>query len=99
MVALGDDKARVAVLRGLGILDRPQPAEFNTLARLAAYICGVPTGAVNLIDADRQWQAGTFGMRPLEVSRDESLCSHAIQTADVTYTPDASLHEIFRDNP
>jgi diguanylate cyclase (GGDEF)-like protein len=90
---------RLDVLRRLAILDQPQPAELNALARLAAYVCGVPTAAVNLIDADRQWQAGTFGMRPLEVSRDQSMCSRAIQSADVTYTPDASLHEVFRDNP
>ena len=96
---LGDEAARLAVLRSLAILDQPQRAELNTLARLAAYICGVPTAAINLIDEDRQWQAGTFGMRPLEVSRDESMCSRAIQSADVTYTPDASLSALFRDSP
>jgi diguanylate cyclase (GGDEF)-like protein len=99
MVVLGDEAARLGVLRNLAILDQPQPAELNALARLAAYVCGVDTAAVNLIDADRQWQAGTFGMRPLEVSRNHSMCTRAIQSADVTYTPDASLSELFQDHP
>ena len=96
---IADDAARVAVLKDLRILDEPRTAEFAALARLAAFICGTPTAAVNLIDSDRQWQAGAYGMEPGVASREDSMCAKSLPLADVTYTPDASKHEVFRDNP
>jgi diguanylate cyclase (GGDEF)-like protein len=90
---------RVAVLRELDLLDKPRSDEFEALARLAAYICGTPTAAVNLIDRNRQWQAGAHGKTADEVPRSESMCTTSILTTEVTYTPDASRHETFRDHP
>jgi diguanylate cyclase (GGDEF)-like protein len=87
------------VLADLDIIDRPRTAEFEALARLAAFVCGTPTAAVNLIDRDRQWQAAAYGVAPGQVAREDSMCSHSIRSAGVTYVPDASVHELFRTNP
>lgn len=94
-----DDGARVAALHQLNVLDRPEDSDLEAVVRVAAYVCGVPAAAVNLIDEDRQWQAATYGVERGEVSRDESMCGWSILSQDVTYTPDASQDEIFADNP
>ena len=94
-----DEVSRVAVLRELDLLDQPRSEEYETLARLAAHICGAPMAAVNLIDRNRQWQAGAHGMEPGEVRRTDSMCTTSIMTTEVTYAPDASRHDQFCDHP
>jgi diguanylate cyclase (GGDEF)-like protein len=94
-----DDEARVAVLHDLGVLDGPRDPELDALTRIASYICGTPTAVLNLVDRDRQWQAAAYGAEPGEVTRDQSMCGYSVLSHDVTYTPDASLDRVFRDNP
>jgi hypothetical protein len=48
------DDARVAALHAFGVLDQEPAPDLDAAARLAAYVCGVPTAAINLIDHDRQ---------------------------------------------
>ena len=94
-----DEASRVAALHDLGVLDQPVDAELDGLTRLASYICGTPTAVLNLIDADRQWQASAYGAEREEVHRDDSMCGYSVLSRDVTYTPDASLDAVFADNP
>ena len=94
-----DEASRVAALHDLGVLDQPVDAELDGLTRLASYICGTPTAVLNLIDADRQWQASAYGAEREEVHRDDSMCAYSVLSRDVTYTPDASLDAVFADNP
>ncbi|MGZ4610530.1 MAG: diguanylate cyclase domain-containing protein [Actinomycetes bacterium] len=82
---------RVAALRGYGVLDQPQAQpDLDAAVRLAAYVCGVPTAAINLIDADRQWQAAAFGAAPAEAPREAALCAWAVTGTDVVHVDDAS---------
>ena len=94
-----DESSRLAALHRLGLLDQPQDDELDALTRLASYICGTPTAVLNLIDADRQWQASAYGDEPGEVRRDDSMCGYSILSRDITYTPDASLDRVFAENP
>ena len=94
-----DEPARLAALRAFGVLDQPRQADLDAAARLAAYVCGTPTAAINLIDADRQWQAAAHGTEPVEVPRGDAMCQHTVLGTEVVYTPDASAEALFADNP
>jgi diguanylate cyclase (GGDEF)-like protein len=93
------DDARVAALHAFGVLGQGCAPDLDAAARLAAYICGVPTAAINLIDADRQWQAASFGVERGEISRAASLCAHAVAGRVVIYTSDASQDPRFAHSP
>ena len=81
------------------MLDQPRQGDLDAAARLAAYVCGTPTAVVNLIDADRQWQAAAHGTEPVEVPRGDAMCQHTVLGTEVVYTPDASAEALFVDNP
>jgi diguanylate cyclase (GGDEF)-like protein len=85
-----DDAGRVAALRSYGILDQPPQDDLDAAVRLAAYVCGVPTAAINLIDDARLWQAASFGAEPGEIPRETAMCALAITGMDVMHTDDAS---------
>jgi diguanylate cyclase (GGDEF)-like protein len=94
-----DEAARIAALHRLQALDKPRRDDLDRLARLAAYVCGAPWAAINLIDADRQWPAAAFGLDPTEVPRKDSMCAVSIRNHDVSYAPDASLDPRWAGNP
>jgi len=94
----GDD-GRVAALHAYGVLDQPPAPELDAAARLAAYVCGVPTASINLIDRDREWQAAAFGVERRQVPRGVSLSAHVVTGSDVVYTSDASQDPRFADGP
>lgn len=93
------EEARIAALHSYGVLDQPRQADLDAAARLAAYVCGTSSAVVNLIDADRQWQAAAHGVEPGEVARDEAMCQHTVLGTEVVYSPDARQEEVFADNP
>jgi diguanylate cyclase (GGDEF)-like protein len=95
----GQDDARVAALHAYGVLDQPPAPDLDAAARLAAYVCGVPTAAINLIDADRQWQAATYGGERGQVARESSLCAHVVTGVEVVYSPDAAKDPRFAESP
>lgn len=94
-----DDAERVAALRALGVLDTAEDEDLDAVVRVATFVCGVPSAAVNLIDADRQWQAAAYGFKRGEVPRDDSMCAWSILQPGVTYTSDASQDAVFANNP
>jgi diguanylate cyclase (GGDEF)-like protein len=93
------DDARVAALHAYGVLDQPPAPDLDAAVRLAAYVCGAPTAAINLIDADRQWQAATYGAERGEIAREASLCAHVVTGTEVVHTSDASQDPRFADSP
>lgn len=97
--APADDDRRVAALRELGVLDQPPAGDLDAAARLAAYVCGVPTASINLVDSDREWQAAAVGAEPAEVGRELSLCAHVVTGTDVVHVEDASEDPRFAGNP
>ncbi len=94
-----DEVRRVAALLRLGVLDQPRRTDLDGLARLAAYVCGSPTSAINLIDADRQSSAAAFGWAPSDVAREDSMCAVSMASRDVSYTADASTDPRWSDSP
>jgi diguanylate cyclase (GGDEF)-like protein len=94
-----DEAGRLAALRSYGLLDQPRQADLDAAARLAAYVCGTPTAVVNLIDADRQWQAAAHGTEPGELPRADSLCAHVVTGTEVVHTADARDDARFASSP
>ncbi|MEO6501150.1 MAG: sensor domain-containing diguanylate cyclase [Jatrophihabitantaceae bacterium] len=93
------ESSRLAALHSLQALDQPRSYQLDTLARLAAFVCGTPTAVLNLIDQDRQFSAAAYGCKPADVSRRDSMCSTSIQSVDVSYTADAATDARWSDNP
>ncbi|RTL30438.1 MAG: EAL domain-containing protein [Burkholderiales bacterium] len=98
---LPDNEAqRLSRLRELAVLDTEPEALFDTLAELAAQICGTPIALVCLVDAQRQWFKAHVGLDgPRETPRDIAFCAHTILQEEVMEVPDATHDERFADNP
>ena len=54
---------------------------------------------VNLIDADRQWQAAAHGTEPGEVAREDSMCAHVVTGTEVVHVADARDDARFAASP
>ncbi|KQP12508.1 hypothetical protein ASF43_19845 [Pseudorhodoferax sp. Leaf267] len=95
-----NEQARLSRLRELMVLDSAPEPLFDSLARMASEICGVPIALVSLVDDERQWfkaQAGLAGVR--ETPRDIAFCAHAILQDQVMEVPDATCDARFAANP
>lgn len=94
-----NEAQRLEWLRQCAILDTLPEAVFNEAAQLAAELCRVPTAAINLIDADRQWSKAAVGQDKTQDSRAFSFCAHAILQPDLLVVPDARRDARFARNP
>ncbi|HWH71009.1 MAG TPA: PAS domain S-box protein, partial [Candidatus Sulfotelmatobacter sp.] len=81
------------------ILDTPQESDFDELVRLAAQICQTPIALVSLVDQDRQWFKGRYGLELSETPRRLSFCAHSIlQAPAMMEVPNALQDKRFADN-
>ena len=94
-----DETARIATLRGLGILDTPPEERFDRITRLAQKIFDVPIAVVSLVDVNRQWFKSCQGLDASETPRSISFCGHAILGTKVFVIEDAAADARFADNP
>lgn len=93
-----DEQARLAALRGLGVLDTQPEETFDLIVRMATDHLEVPIALVTLVDERRQWFKACYGLDLRETARELSFCAHAI-LGDVTMVvPDALEDERFKDN-
>ena len=86
---------RIAALRSYHVLDQPPQDDLEAVVRLAAYVCGTPYAAINLIDVDRQWQAASFGVARSEHDRADAPCAHVVTGTDLVAVADASTDSRF----
>jgi signal transduction histidine kinase len=91
--------ARVAAVRGLGLLDTPPEDRFDRITRLAQHLFDVPIALVSLVDADRQWSKSSAGTAAREIPRELSFCSHAVAAGQFVEIPNAAGDPRFADNP
>ncbi len=96
----GNEKARMARLRMLQILDSDPEVMFDSLTRLASEVFEVPIALVSLVDTGRQWFKANVGLAGVsETPRDIAFCSHAILQTGIMEVHDARLDERFAANP
>ncbi|HYG35295.1 MAG TPA: PAS domain S-box protein, partial [Clostridia bacterium] len=73
--------------------------DFDDLVRMAAQICEAPISLVSLVDKDRQWFKGRYGLDISETPRRISFCAHTILAAPrMLVVPDATQDPRFADN-
>lgn len=94
-----DESTRLAVLRGLCLLDSPPDPVFDTIAAMAARNLETEIALVSLVDEHRQWFKAGVGLDANETPRSIAFCAHAIRSDEVMVVPDAQLDPRFRDNP
>lgn len=89
-----DEQARLQTLRDTRILDTPREPAFDNLVRLATILCETPVGAINFIDADREFIKAEIGINarerdlgPLE-GRDACICLPTLYRTGLTIIPD-----------
>ncbi len=77
-----DERARLATLHDLAILDTPREQIYDDVVRLAATICDTPIAVINFIDTDRQWGKALVGLDNSEHPRATSFCARTILQED-----------------
>src|SRR3954452_22561585 len=94
-----NEEARLEALRRYQVLDTPPESDFDNIVQLAAQICQTPISLVSLVDRDRQWFKGRYGLELVQTPRQISFCSHTIKQApSMMIVPDAKTDERFSDN-
>lgn len=93
------ETARLAALARYDILDTPPEPAFDRVARLVQMIFKVPTSAVSLIDAQRQWIKASCGMDVSEMPARDTFCSQTIRSDMPLVVQDLTQDSRFRDNP
>ncbi|WP_372390565.1 putative bifunctional diguanylate cyclase/phosphodiesterase [Xanthomonas sp. NCPPB 3582] len=96
---MSEESTRLAVLRGLCLLDSPPDPVFDTIAAMAARALGTEIALVSLVDEHRQWFKARVGLPAPETPREQAFCAHAIHSDQVMVVPDAQLDPRFSDNP
>ena len=94
-----NEAQRLEWLRQCAILDTLPEEAFDEAAQLAAELCRVPTAAINLVDADRQWSKAAVGQDKTQDPRTMSFCAHTILQPDLLVVPDARSDTRFAQNP
>lgn len=94
-----DEVERLEALRRYRVLDQPPASDLDAIVRLAAHLTGTSNAVINLIDAERQWQAAAFGVERGEVRREESMCAAAVVHRETVSVADSSLDPRFASSP
>ncbi|MEM1195590.1 MAG: PAS domain-containing protein [Pseudomonadota bacterium] len=94
---LCDEDERLVTLASYAAQALSGDEELSRLARFAAHLCQTPTGAVSLVEAERQIFLASEGVAVTETPRSTSLCSHTMLKGEVLVVPDASKDARFAD--
>jgi PAS domain S-box-containing protein len=93
------EKARVAAVEALNILDTEPESAFDDAVNLAAVICGTPISLITLLDGKRQWFKAKVGLSISETPQEQAFCAHAIRGRDLFVVHDALSDSRFQKNP
>lgn len=96
---LNQEEQRLLALLKTRLLDTPIENRFERITRLVQNVLQVPIASFNLVDKDRQWSKSMQGLSVVEIARNQSFCSHAIQDDQVLLVPDARKDNRFSSNP
>ncbi|PRY66531.1 PAS domain S-box-containing protein/diguanylate cyclase (GGDEF)-like protein [Vreelandella songnenensis] len=94
-----NEKARLAALYELALLDTPNEPVFDRITRLATKLLSVPVATVSLMDAKRQWFKARLGLSMREVPRDIAFCAYPVMEAAPLIVEDACKDSRFAQNP
>ncbi len=90
---------RLKDLHSLNIFYTPAEERFDRITRLAARVLHAPMAAISFISGESQWIKSSFGLAAGEISREVSLCGHAIEGHQALVVMDTAQDERFKANP
>lgn len=94
------ERARLAALHRLAILDTAPDAALNDVAEVAALALGCPIAVVSLVDKDRIWLKAHPGLDGVEqIARDPGLCGSAVMQDDPWVVENAAVDPRTLANP
>jgi PAS domain S-box-containing protein len=93
------DEARDALVQAYAPGNQAARDHLNAVARLAARVCQAPIALVSLITRDQQVILGQSGTAMGPITREHSLCAHAMHHAGCMIIPDALADARFAGNP
>jgi PAS domain S-box-containing protein len=94
-----NESERLAGLSRYQVLDTAAEPSFDRLTALAAELFSAPIAAVSLVEQNHLFFKSTYGMERIAVSREQSFCTYAILSNEVTVVPDAAQDPRFAHNP
>ncbi|MBC7553823.1 MAG: response regulator [Taibaiella sp.] len=80
---LPHEEERIAVLKQYNIIGSLPDEECDSLARLAATLCGTPVAGISFIDQEKQWFKACIGLRCSSLPLDHSVCRHTLLQNDI----------------
>jgi len=76
------NKARLAALHGLQVLDSGQEKVYDDVTQLTADLCGTPICLISLVDEDRQWFKSQVGLDVPETKIEQSILDNSLCQGD-----------------
>jgi len=98
VITAEDITRRVAIAEYQLVGERPE-ADLESLAELAATICGVSTAVINIIDDRFQHQVAAVGFQAAICAREDSMCAVVFQQKEQVVVFDARVDQRFSGNP
>ncbi|UUX97875.1 GAF domain-containing protein [Aquabacterium sp. J223] len=93
------ERARLAALDALHIVDAPrEPGLYRLVVRLAERL-QAPMAALSLVTSDRQVVHASVGLGLREVRRSASICSQVVFLESPLVVEDLAAHPVLRANP
>lgn len=93
------ERARLAFLQQLNLLDTPTEAIFDDITHLAKDIFDVAYVVISLVDEQRQWFKSEIGLGVCETDRCVSFCQFVVNDQAPLIVTDATQDERFTNNP
>lgn len=90
---------RLKTLLDYHILDTAPEREFDSITRLASYICKTPFALITFLDDQRQWIKSSFGLSLKQTQLHEAFCAYTIVDDAIFQVHDSLLDERFAENP
>ncbi|GIJ46402.1 hypothetical protein Val02_32880 [Virgisporangium aliadipatigenens] len=94
-----DEAERLTALHRYDVLTGTPLPDLHSIVELAAYLAGVPTAVINMIDEETQNQIAAVGFKGLITPRSDSMCAITIVEPEPVVLADASNDVRFKDNP
>ncbi|MFN8576729.1 MAG: response regulator [Candidatus Sericytochromatia bacterium] len=80
------------------ILDTLPEESFDSITRLASYICDAPICLISFLDKERSWFKSVIGLELKEVHRKISFCSKVILKNEIVIINDLLKNNDFKDH-
>ncbi|MGD1955384.1 MAG: GAF domain-containing protein [Sphingomonadales bacterium] len=93
------ERARMACLRNLNILDTAADERLDQVTCLAAEHFDVAISVLSLVDTERQWFKSKVGLAAFQTPRCHAFCDHTIRSQNEKIVEDATKDERFANNP